>query len=63
MIGLKPDTGDQPSTARCLLDTGMVVVGAVLLAVVIYVLLIVGAIIVGIAAFVVLGRITARLML
>ena len=63
MNGLKPDTGDQRSTARCLLDTGMVVVGAVLLAVFIYVLLILGAIIVGIAAFVVLGRITARMML
>ena len=63
MNGLEPDTGDQPSTARCLLDVGMVVVGAVVLAVVLYVLLILGAIILGMAAFIVLGRITARMML
>ncbi|MGS0686523.1 hypothetical protein ACVBEQ_15485 [Nakamurella sp. GG22] len=63
MNGLEPDTWDEPSTARCLLNMGMVVVGAVLLAVVIYVLLVLGAIILGIAAFIVLGRITARMML
>jgi hypothetical protein len=63
MNGLEPDTGVHPSTARCLLDIGLVAVGAFLLAVVIYVLMILGAIILGIAAFIVLGRITARMML
>jgi hypothetical protein len=62
MSGLDPEIGDQPSVARCLLDAGLVVVGAVALAVVVYFLVVLAAIILGIAAFVILGRIAARMI-
>jgi hypothetical protein len=63
MSGFEPEIADQPSVARCLLDAGLVVIGAVALAVVVYFLVILAAIILGVAAFVVLGRIAARMML
>ncbi len=62
MSRFEPDIADQPSVARCLLDAGLIVVGAVVLAVVVYFLVILVAVIVGVAAFVVLGRIAARMM-
>ena len=63
MSGFEPDIADHPSVARCLLDAVLVIVGAALLAVVLYFLVILAAIILGVAAFVVLGRIAARMML
>ena len=63
MSGFEHEIADQPSVARCLLDAGLVVIGAVALAVVVYFLVILAAIILGVAAFVVLGRIAARMML
>ncbi len=62
MSGLGSEIGDQPSVARCLLDAGLVVVGAVALAVFVYFLIVLAAIILGIAAFVILGRIAARMI-
>lgn len=62
MSGFEPEIADEPSVARCLLDAGLVVVGAVALAVVVYFLVVVAAIILGIAAFVILGRIAARMI-
>lgn len=62
MSGFAPDIADQPSVGRCLLDAGLVVVGAVALAVVVYFLVVLAAIILGIAAFVILGRIAARMI-
>ena len=62
MSGFEPEIADQPSVARCLLDAGLVVVGAVALAVVVYFLVVLAAIILGIAAFVILGRIAARMI-
>jgi len=62
MSGLEPEIADQPSVARCLLDAGLVVVGAVALAVVVYFLVVLAAIILGVAAFVILGRIAARMI-
>ena len=62
MSGFEPEITDQPSVARCLLDAGLVVVGAVALAVVVYFLVVLAAIILGIAAFVILGRIAARMI-
>jgi hypothetical protein len=63
MSGLEPDIADHPSTARCLLDAVLIVVGAVLLAVVLYFLVVMAAIVLGVVAFGVLGRITSRMML
>lgn len=62
MSGFEPEVADEPSVARCLLDAGLVVVGAVALAVVVYFLVVLAAIILGIAAFVILGRIAARMI-
>lgn len=62
MSGFEPDIADEPPVARCLLDAGLVVVGAVALAVVVYFLLVLAAIVLGIAAFVVLGRIASRMI-
>ena len=62
MSGFEPEIADQPSVARCLLDAGLVVVGAVALAVVVYFLVVLAAIILGVAAFVILGRIAARMI-
>lgn len=62
MSELEPDVAEGPSVARCLLDAGLVVVGAVALAVVVYFLVIVVAIILGIGAVVALGRVAARMM-
>ena len=62
MSGFEPEIADQPSVARCLLDAGLVVVGSVALAVVVYFLVVLAAIILGIAAFVILGRIAARMI-
>lgn len=62
MSGIEPEIADQPSVARCLLDAGLVVVGSVALAVVVYFLVVLAAIILGIAAFVILGRIAARMI-
>lgn len=58
----EPDVADEPSVPRCLLDAGLVIVGAVTLAVVVYFLMILAAIILGIAAFVILTRIAARMV-
>ncbi len=62
MSGFEPEVADEPSVARCLLDAGLVVVGAVALAVVVYFLVVLAAIILGVAAFVILGRIAARMI-
>ena len=62
MNGFEPEIADEPSVARCLLDAGLVVVGAVALAVVVYFLVVLAAIVLGIAAFVILGRIAARMI-
>ena len=62
MSGFEPEIADQPSVPRCLLDAGLVVVGGVALAVVVYFLVVLAAIVLGIAAFVVLGRIAARMI-
>ena len=62
MSGFEPEIADEPSVARCLLDAGLVVVGAVALAVVVYFLVVLAAIILGVAAFVILGRIAARMI-
>jgi hypothetical protein len=62
MSGFEPKIADQPSVARCLLDAGLVVIGAVALAVFVYFLVVLAAIILGVAAFVILGRIAARMI-
>lgn len=62
MSGFDPEIGDEPSVGRCLLDAGLVVIGAVALAVFVYFLVVLAAIILGIAAFVILGRIAARMI-
>lgn len=61
-MSFEPDVADEPSVSRCLVDAGLVIVGAAALAVVVYFLVILAAIILGIAAFVVLGRFAARMM-
>ena len=62
MSGFVPEIADEPSVGRCLMDAGLVVVGAVSLAVVVYFLVVLAAIILGIAAVVILGRIVARMI-
>lgn len=62
MSSFEPEIADQPSVARCLLDACLVVVGSVALAVVVYFLVVLAAIILGVAAFVILGRIAARMI-
>ena len=62
MTGFEPDVAAQPSVARCLGGAVLVVVAAVALAVVAYFLVVIGAIILGVAAVLALGRMTARMM-
>ena len=62
MSRFEPEVDDQPSVARCLMDAGLVLIGGVGLAVLMYFALIAGAIILGVAATIILGRLTARMM-